>query len=291
MFRRALVFTVTVCSAYGAGFTLILWRTAAAEAKYDASGPQGSPIPAHLRALSFLDWLVPDSYFPHAFHRYPSWALTDPGFYAPVLLVVLASAVLGVLAAVRTPVAIACPHLPGLPSGDRGTRRAWRSILLHQRGGWAVWIAAATVGGLSAALFGDALAMAVGYARQEGAWGRGAPASVVYLKPALGSLALPDAIYVIAWTTLTPFVLTILAARKRFIARERRARARCLRCGYPTPAPQPERGEAPSPCPECGARQEPKGADRRAGACVAFVLAGVLLLALIAFGLVPLATA
>ncbi|MBX3358415.1 MAG: hypothetical protein KF745_08300 [Phycisphaeraceae bacterium] len=287
--------------AYGAGLVAVCWRNELSEARYYQYNPvnmgyqAGEPLPWHLvRVPESLTWLVPE-FSAYAFYRYPSWMLTNPGFYETVLLVVLGGATAGFLASAWIPAAAALPHLRGVRSSER--RRAGREwgVMLRRSPPcrrtiprW-LWLGAATVGGLSIALFGDAWARTVGHLRLEAAWARGAPGSVVYMKPVLGCLATPDAIAVIAWAIVLPLGIVWLTTREAFMAREARIGKRCQVCGYPKTSGSVRRWM--TPCSECGARPGATGHLRRArfraAGVLGWALGGVLVLALTAFCVGP----
>lgn len=301
--RRALAFAVVMFVAYAAGLGLCLWRVEAEGARNDAR-QGGGPVPPHLRVPDLLAWCVPEAAdWSYAFSRYPGWMRTDPGFYAPVLWVVLGGASVGFSASAWIPAAAALPYLRGVPSSERRRAgRAWGVMLRRARRcrrtapRW-MWRGAAMVGGIGVAFLGDAWAMTVGHLRLEAAWARGAPGSVVHMEPVVGSLALPDAIAATAWAIFLPLGLVWLTTREAFMLRESRVGGRCPACGYPTPSGGvaggggTRAGEGAAPCPECGARPEgagrPRLPKRRAVVVMRWGLGGVLVLALTAFCIVP----
>jgi len=286
--------------AYGAGLGLILWRVEADEARNTAR-QGGEPVPSYLRVPGLLAWCVPErADWIYAFYRYPSWERTDPGFYEPVILVVLACTSLGLLASVWIPAGAALPHLRGVPSGERWRAgRVWRAMLHcpppRTVPRW-LWMAAAGVGGFSVPIFSDAWAMIVGPLRLKAALETGSPGRVGFIEPVLGSLALPDAIAMIAWAMVVPLGLVWITTSKAFMAREGRVGGRCLACGYPKATRDHEKtggvAEAvgASLCTECGTRfirTIPTTHVRGLRFRIAVVLGGVLVLSLIAFCFAP----
>lgn len=280
---------------YGAGFTLALWRVGADAARNDAR-QGGEPVPTHLCVPQSLSWLVPEgAHWSYAYDRYPSWHLMDPGFYAPALLLVLIGASVGSLASRWLPPTAMLPFLRGVPSAERRhLKRVYLAMLRRSTVSLWVWMAAASVGGLTTALLGDACAMIVGHGHLEAAWSRGAPASVVYMRPIMGCLTFPDAVVLFCWAALVPLGLVWLTTRHAFVAREGRIGWRCLSCGYPLVTHEHAMAArssgidaAVSVCPECGSRRLPKRPVRSIGVRVLFLLGGILVLALAMFCVTP----
>lgn len=225
-------------------------------------------MPPHLRASAAIPWLVPEFDDGYAFARYPSWEMGDPGFYVPAVLLVIASATVGAVVPVLVPPAWVCRQLRGVPGGQRNAPGLiWRAMLIRSPAPWKAWILVAVVGGIGVAFLGDAWAMICGHIAQEQAWARGAPASVTFIEPFLGVLALPDSILMAAWATLAPAVLILSATHGRFMAREARIDRRCLECGYPRARPtameDPTGRIVAARCSECGKKIGVNPAMRR----------------------------
>src|SRR5690606_4265823 len=89
LLRRALLFVLVTALSYGAGLSLAWWR-GEANARRESFLQGGEPAPAYLQVPVALRWLVPEFDSIFAFYRYPSWNMSDPGFYVPALLLVIA---------------------------------------------------------------------------------------------------------------------------------------------------------------------------------------------------------
>lgn len=242
---RALAFGLVMFAGYVGGFGLGWWRAEAVQ-ELDSVRQGGPPSPTFLLIPQWLEWLCPRYDFGYAHSRYSDFFVTDPGPIGDAAILVLGGAVAGRCLATLIPVTIALPGLAATPSSDlQAARREWRALLHRRTDAMWLWTAVAIVGGFGGGLMGDTWAMVHAHFSQEAAWTRGAPLSVAYLKPVWGSLALPDAVWVVAWAFFAPIVLSIGIARERFMARDAALGRRCVHCGYAKP-------RSATTCPECG---------------------------------------
>lgn len=271
---RTLVFAVLLYASYYLVLVGVVYRAQVCQARaYESTNVSRSWVnQAFAPVFPAGDW------WPYCYEvRYPDWepptfvdsgaghqspVLLLPHFGLPfghtpgqteIVLVVVIGLTLGVGFATWSGISWCVTRR----SEGTGVRQCGGRLRLASRYGapGVLWAGAGVAGGFTTACIGDVAAVVVAplatHAPWYQAWTASPSGGLPYLRPEIGSLALPDTLFFLGWATLAPIALIVTPVRERLRSVGLASGCRCAQCGYRVP---PRSG--PAPCPECGHRSQ-----------------------------------